>query len=285
MKVTKAIVLEENRDLGDEMRQDSVKWGDFHARATRFFLREQKERIEGAHTQEGAANRAVSEIKVAKREAAQKLKGALKSKYAEGLEEKRQHAEIGRQNAAEQKEAALAVVEERAQQKEAQALYWQMSGTEARHKRRTQHAEVVNRVTEEAQEKAERVRYETRPTVRQEGRVLFQEQRDAAYLKGKEEAEARKIQIEEQKRQHLERQAIKKAEIDEQKLAAAAALEQLVESRRLDALAVKASVERAESRKKTLAEETEQQKRELHDDVLTADKSESMIFGWWLSEK
>lgn len=281
MKHSQAKILESNRSVGEELREDKSAWGEFHEATSDYFLKYQQRRIlQIRHKHEDAMDSVESVIRE-KRASARALREELRTGYQKELAEKEAHAEYGRDNAMQQKAAREQAVVDRYLSKYEQVSKHNELGKQGRDERRTAHGKIVEEMRQEASAQATKVRHETRPSVRQEGRVYFQEQRDALYAASKEEHARNKEAIAAARARHLERQAVKRAEthaLHEQSLEAR---QSLLKSKQREAKEVKERRQVAVAHGKKEEEEARQQRKVMHDTIAKHQKDETTIFNWW----
>jgi len=280
MKSSQLHVIETNVATGDELRSARQAMIDFKQAEADYFFRHQRQQIKRSHHQGVKATLAVEECKAKKSIEARDLKADLQTAYAQQIAEKAAHAAMGRRQLLELKAAHEQRIEQTSVSKHQVADTTRQASQVEKAVRRGEYEEVTANIASAAKMNTARVRHETRREVRQEGRDMFQEQRDAAFRDGKELQQRNREAVAEAKRQHLERQASKRAETKELRAISKAAQRDLVESRKADALAVRKLLVVEGERMRQLDGVGIANRRQLRD-TIHAHEQERVAFKWW----
>ena len=120
---------------------------------------------------------------------------------------------------------------------------------------------------EQAKHQAAQVRFETRPEVRQEGREMFQAQRNATTAEVKQMLEENALKIAQQKNAYLEKQISIKKKVDALKAASLGSREGLRENRKQQATELRSLLEHERARMLELKDAAKQEVAAKHDSV------------------
>ena len=188
------VVQAGNKASGDELQQNREEWLAFKRRKEDRFKATQQERITAIRHERAVAKQNVEAVKQARVVESLQMRAQLdhawevekwrKAKYAQKSRTRALLWRSGRNSKQKQQDR---------EQKAAVAAVTKM-GVDDRHKRREEAKQSHQAVAEVVRQKTERVRFETRPEVRAEGREMFQAQRDAVA------AQARLVHMENQQR-------------------------------------------------------------------------------------
>ena len=162
----------------------------------------------------------------------------------------------------------------------------------ARAERKEETKATVRRQEQAAREYTAKVRYETRPEVRQESSAHFQAQRLAIAKEARSNAERERIGIEMRRQAYLVAANLVRTKVEKLHETARVSREQLAETRKQDADKMRADLNREKQRKQQLESYMSTRTQALHNEIRTwreqsrVPKEEAMqsTWGWWVRE-
>jgi len=269
MTATQGLVQANNQAVADEVkarkREGQVRSEAMRAR----FLQRQQQKNEVTHHQRVETHEAVEHLKDQKRYEGWVQKQKLSEAWDQEVVKKKKFAAKVKKGAALAKKAKEHKAIERVATMAAEDASTSAAG-QLDHVERKERLKAAKRAAaEEAKERTAMVRHATRPEVRQEGRVMFQAQRDAIVAAEKEKQEIDFVKIQEAKQKYLEKQEAMKSKVTALREVARAARGNLEEVRKQQAAHVRHQLEGERRRKAALVEETRQRTQEKHDEVYT----------------
>jgi len=278
MKASQRAHQEDNLDKGKEMRLSNDAWKHFHNAQKEHFLYHQRRKIRHSHSQEMDAAMAVETLKSLKREDGKDMRSDFEDAWLGELDKKRAHAAKGRERVLEAKAAKEVKVHERMIWKSDKAAEASAIAKIERAKRRE-----WTKATQRAEMKAAkaftaRVRHETRPAVRQEGRNMFQMQRDAIVAGERARQKHDRRQIESTKKQFLSDHSSLREEVQRLDAVAKAARGQLAEVRTHAADDFRFKMSKERERKRQVYAAIDHHKKSAHDAIF--DWNTASVFGY-----
>lgn len=282
MKASQSLVQEENWRTAEDIRHESDTGKSASRERGDVFLARQQQRILATQQQQQAALSAVETLKEQKRALGQQQKASFGSAWRREVSKKHAHRETGRSRVLEGKNEKEAKMSVRYSQRRLACEAASARAKSERRERKEESQSTRRKEEQEARAYTARVRYETRPEVRQQGREMFQAQRNATVAQEKRQQEANSQAIDEARRRYLERQVHVRERVAEVKSNAKQMRELLAESRRQDAVEMKGLLGRERARKEMQEKEGHEQRREQREAIYLWNKSNTVEgSGWW----
>ena len=269
MKKTQHAVAENNHQNARQMRDEADVAKNWFQQQQEDFLAEQHKKVLRGHEQARERAIALEDLKQTKRQVGSEMRQKLAKRWKEELIKKREFVEKSHSAVFDARKKKQGLVRTRLQAEREQAIQIGAQAKIARAERREQAKATVKREEQAAKEYTERVRYETRPEVRKEGKDLFQAQRDAIAAEAREKLEEERRQMAVQRERYMNMASGVKARVDEMHASTKAAKERLAEARRQDAATVRATLNAERERKRQHDEESRENKQALHDEIHT----------------
>ena len=196
MKKTQAAVVEDNLLQAAAMRTEAAAAKDWFREQQDEFLKGQHEKVLKGHQQAVERAVALEALKRNKRSVGVEMREQFERKWKDELQRKREFVEKSHSVVFDARKKKQVAVKARKQYEQEQALAIGEAAKIARAERREQTKATVRKQEKEARDYTSRVRYETRPAVRQESSDLFQRQRNeiAEELRQRHEMERQEVQ-------------------------------------------------------------------------------------------
>jgi len=249
MKATQGLVQAANAELATEMKRELSEAHEWRMSLNDKFLARQSERIEKSRQQKEETTYAVEQLKYKKRYEGWEMKSEMKKAWQEAQTAKSTFAQTAnkRVHSAKKRKARMTSMRHRELAEHSMAA---SVATKVERSQRREQALSTKRSEEQlAKEYAAQVRYETRPEVRQEGRDMFQAQRNATTASVKRMQEENASKIAQQKQAYLEKQEMIKAKVESMHAVARASRGDLVEERKQKAAEMRRHLEAERARK------------------------------------
>jgi len=276
MKATQGQVQALNREVADTVKVAKSEGKRRQEAMRQRFLNRQQQKIEVTHMQKGDVVEAVEFLKDQKRfEGWQNKQKIIHAWEAEKVK-KEKFAKKANKRVSEFRKNKAREREERNANELLKDQGVAASGLADRMQRKEQALETKRAETAQAKGRAAQVKYETRPEVRQEGRDMFQEQRDAIAAAEKEKREEDMRKIQSRKSDYLKKQAAMKAKVDDMHQVAREARETLEETRKQQAAMLRSHLDAHRRRKEEIMENHRQGTKEKHDGIYAWHKSGMM---------
>jgi len=256
-----------NQSMGDDMREQSRQLRSVHASRDEAFLQKQHLRAATIQAQDAQIAAAISSCKAAKHSLNVSMREDYQKAWTQELENKRQLAADAK--------ARHSAEERFDEERRGRTIAKREAGRSRffRKERKIDAARIKDLEADKRARKAvtmmhtDQVREETRPEVRQEGRDMFQAQRDAMGEAGRQMHREQMRQVEESKHHFLEKHDQLADTMKEQRIMTVHAREALLKARKADADAVKVRSKYELERKQLMQEEGHLQRQAAHDSV------------------
>ncbi len=267
MKATQGLVQAANAELASEMKTEFSVAQQRAAELQERFLARQQARIEKAREQQEQTAHAVELLKYQKRYEGWEMKTEMKAAWQEEQVKKAKFAASANKRVTSAKKRKARQTSARHKEAQEHSMAASIASKVERSQRREQALSTKRAEEQAAQEYAAQVRYETRPEVRQEGREMFQAQRNATTAEVKRMQEENASKIAKQKQAYLAKQEAMKAKVEAMHAVARGSREGLLESRKQQAAVVRSQLDRERARKLELDRQAIEEVKEKRDAV------------------
>jgi hypothetical protein len=237
------------------------------------FLAGQHEKVEKGHREAVERVEAVEALKRMKREIGSVMRKELENKWRDELAAKRERVAVSHSAVFEKRKAKQGKVRARLNAERENAIAIGEAAKVERATRREKNTATVRRELEAAKTYTARVRYETRPEVREEGRDLYQAMRDDVAEEARKKLENDRALRNKKMEAYLARADAVKQRVETLRESSKASRENLVRQRSQSAKTMRNDLGRKANAKAMLDEEMRQQKKSVHDDILTWSKT------------
>ena len=273
MKATQVSVQAANAELAAEMKRELEECKEWKMGMKEQFLEQQADRIERARIQQEQTAHAVELLKYHKRHEGWEMKTELKKAWTERQQQEVQFAAKAAQVVVKAKKRKAKQTTARHKEAAEHSMAASIASKVERSQRREHALSTKRREEQDAKDFAAQVRYETRPEVRQEGREMFQAQRNASTAQVKEATGANSKKIAAQKEAYLKRQETMKAKVEEMHVESRHSRDALTEEKRQKAAEMRSQLEAERRRKERLAADKEREVREKRDAIYVWNKA------------
>ena len=256
------VVQADNKLTAEEMRGEEQSRRAFAEEQRARFLAKQQERIREIRAHERQGNKAAEQLKVAKREVGTQMVQGIKAAYQYKQQKEAYDAYQKASKVARAKRTQQHKKSARRRASEAAALHHEHS--EARARRKEESLATKRLEYKELHAQTAKVRHETRPEVRQEGRDMFQRQRDTAAATVADATAENLDRIAFAREQFVRDSEEKRQQVLETDMQARQARTQLAAERRRDADEVRRKLAAERERKRQLGDESRQSTQEQH---------------------
>lgn len=267
MKATQALVQATNAELHNEMKSELSVAQQRAKKLEARFLAKQQVRVEQAKKQQEETNHAVELLKYQKRYQGWEMKTEIKQKWELEQVKKAKFAEKANKRATSFKKRKARATTQRHKEQHDISIAASIASKVERSQRREESLSTKRAQEEQAKHQAAQVRFETRPEVRQEGREMFQAQRNATTAEVKQMLEENALKIAQQKNAYLEKQISIKKKVDALKAASLGSREGLRENRKQQATELRSLLEHERARMLELKDAAKQEVAAKHDSV------------------
>ena len=267
VKQTVAEHQEENWKSAQQIREQAAVAGQIKAERTALFHDRLRRRIHETQRQRNESASAVEALKEEKRMMGSQMKQSFEDAWEQEGERRVAHAARGRRRVIAAKEAKEAKTLSRYAQKRRASIAASMKGRNERMARKERAKSTVLKEAAEAKAYTARVRYETRPDVRKEGRDMFQAQRDALVAAEKQQQVYDAWKIDRQRARYLKQQKEVKDKVGALHVSAKHARDSLADARKQEAAEMKSLLQREKERKETLKSEWDATKKGMRDEI------------------
>jgi len=267
MKATQGLIQQSNSELASEMKrqtEEALAWRDEQKQR---FLEKQQAKIVQAKHDLLATQHAVELLKYQKRYEGWEMKTEMKTAFHEEQVRKTKFAAAANKKVVSAKKRKARQTTARHKEAAEHSMAASVASKVERSQRREKALSTKREEEHAAHEYAAQVRYETRPEVRQEGRDMFQAQRNATTLEVKRMQEENASKIAVQKQAYLEKQLAMKAQVESMHATAQASRESLKEVRKQDAEAMRVLLHDERLRKQQLEEAAIEEVKQKRDAV------------------
>lgn len=267
MKATQALVQAANAELHNEMKTELTVAQQRAKKLEARFLAKQQVRVEQAKKQQEETNHAVELLKYQKRYQGWEMKTEIKQKWELEQVKKAKFAEKANKRATSFKKRKARATTQRHKEQHDISIAASIASKVERSQRREESLSTKRAQEDQAKHQAAQVRFETRPEVRQEGREMFQAQRNATTAEVKQMLEENALKIAQQKNAYLEKQISIKKKVDALKAASLGSREGLRENRKQQATELRSLLEHERARMLELKDAAKQEVAAKHDSV------------------
>lgn len=267
MKATQALVQAANAELHNEMKTELTVAQQRAKKLEARFLAKQQVRVEQAKKQQEETNHAVELLKYQKRYQGWEMKTEIKQKWELEQVKKAKFAEKANNRATSFKKRKARATTQRHKEQHDLSIAASIASKVERSQRREESLSTKRAQEDQAKHQAAQVRFETRPEVRQEGREMFQAQRNATTAEVKQMLEENALKIAQQKQAYLEKQISIKHKVDALKAASHGSREGLRENRKQQATELRSLLEHERARMLELKDAAKQEVAAKHDSV------------------
>jgi hypothetical protein len=267
MKATQALVQATNAELHNEMKSELSVAQQRAKKLEARFLAKQQVRVEQAKKQQEETNHAVELLKYQKRYQGWEMKTEIKQKWELEQVKKAKFAEKANKRATSFKKRKARATTQRHKEQHDISIAASIASKVERSQRREESLSTKRAQEEQAKHQAAQVRFETRPEVRQEGREMFQAQRNATTAEVKQMLEENALKIAQQKQAYLAKQVSIKNKVDALKAASLGSREGLRENRKQQATELRSLLEHERARMLELKDAAKQEVAAKHDSV------------------
>jgi hypothetical protein len=267
MKATQALVQAANAELHNEMKTELTVAQQRAKKLEARFLAKQQVRVEQAKKQQEETNHAVELLKYQKRYQGWEMKTEIKQKWELEQVKKAKFAEKANKRATSFKKRKARATTQRHKEQHDLSIAASIASKVERSQRREESLSTKRAQEDQAKHQAAQVRFETRPEVRQEGREMFQAQRNATTAEVKQMLEENALKIAQQKNAYLEKQISIKKKVDALKAASLGSREGLRENRKQQATELRSLLEHERARMLELKDAAKQEVAAKHNSV------------------
>ena len=289
MKWTQYAIGEAKHQTAQQMRTEAAVARDHANEQQQRFLQGQHAKVLKGHLQAVERVEALEELQRNKRFEGLQMRSQLEHKISRAQRKQREWVESSHAavyNARKKKQGA---VKARLQEERVQAVATVEAAKIARAQRKEQTKATVRRQEQAAREYTAKVRYETRPEVRQESSAHFEAQRKAVARQQRQRAEHAKQAVATKRQEYLDAANKMRSHVGELHAHARSSREHLHEIRRQDADRVRARLDAERHRKAELEASHQQTTRALHQEIRswkeksTVPEQEAVksSWGWW----
>lgn len=268
LKKTQQAVVEVNLQEAADMRAEQAAKKEWFRQQREEFLEAQREKVEKGKQQTIERAEAIDALKKVKREVGSVIKQRLEHKWQEEIVRKKAFVEKSHGVVFEARKKKQKAVTDRKKYERENAIAIGEAAKALRAERREEAKATVRLQEQAARDFTARVRYETRPEVRQESSSLFQHQRDAAAEAARQKQEIERAQVKEQRAAYLQMASQVKDKVAGLHAASKASQLALKESRKTDAWQVRSSLDDEYQRKMRNEEQSRQNRQYMHDQIL-----------------
>lgn len=197
------------------------------------------------------------------------MKVALEEKLADERERKKSYVEARHHKVFQERSKKQAAERDRIKAKTDNAIAIGLAAQKARAERKEETKATVRREEQAAKDYAAKVRYETRPEVREEGASFFQALRTEAAENARQKAQVEREDVLRARDAYQQMASKVKSSVDELHAASHASRAELLEKRRSDAYDLKERLNAERERKKEIDAWNAERKKSLHAEVHT----------------
>ena len=273
MWATQGMVQAANRSSAEEVKEQAEAGQARKAEMKQRFLERQQRNVKVAKQQHEMRAHAVELLKHQKRYEGWEMKVKHSRMQEEEKQKKKDFAASANARAGQAKLRKAKLTKERHEEAEAQGAATVAAAKAARAQRREQAKATQRAEAQEAKEYTAKVRYETRREVREEGKIMFQEQRDAIVAAEKRKQEVDAMAIADARARYLERQQGLKAKVEELHYVAKVSRLSLIDERREQAAEMRYQKQMEAQRAHEREAMTMNEKRSMRDQVVSWQKN------------
>lgn len=243
-----------------------------HAR----FLAAQQQKVEDARQQEARKKQQEELLKYQKRYASWEMKVKQHAMEEEEERKKQQYASSANKRATSAKKRRAKAQRERHEEAAEQSAAASAAAKEERANRREQAKAAQRAEVEKARQYTAQVRHDTRRELREEGKVMFQAQRDAIAAEEKKKQELDAKAIEETRQRYLQHKQELKSKVESLHSAAKHARDRIDEQKKQDAAGIRSQLDMERARKERERQAALAAKKGMRDEIF-AWKKEAII--------
>lgn len=179
IKRSQLFVAQSNHAAAEAVRQQTAAYSEFDEERRAYLLSKQRQRIRSFHKQRKDAKKSVATTQKVNNDTMKQMRSDAEDRHAADIRSKTRYAAKGRQNVLDEKEEQAQSTITRHKNALKAAEEQRQAHAKHRHDLMAQVRAMTAAKEADAKDAADRVRYETRFAVRQEGVALFQSFRNA----------------------------------------------------------------------------------------------------------
>ena len=269
MKKTQADVVEANLNQAATMRAEAEAAKNWFEKQQREFLEGQYEKVLRGHEQAVVKAEALELLKRKKRNMGTTMRAHLERKWSEEKQRKKDFVERSHSVVFEARKKKQVAVRARKLAEQEHAIQIGEAAKILRAERKEQAKATVREQEIAAREYTARIRYETRPEVREESHDLFQQQRNAAAEAARKKLDKERRDVMKQREKYLDSASQVKSHVAALHRSTQRSRDNLAETRRQEAQQLRQALEAERQRKAKLEEARKQEKKSMHDEIKT----------------
>ena len=269
MKKTQADVVEANLNQAATMRAEAEAAKNWFEQQQREFLEGQHEKVLRGHEQAVVKAEALELLKRKKRNMGTTMRAHLERKWSEEKQRKKDFVERSHSVVFEARKKKQVAVRARKLAEQEHAIQIGEAAKILRAERKEQAKATVREQEIAAREYTARIRYETRPEVREESHDLFQQQRNAAAEAARKKLDKERRDVMKQREKYLDSASQVKSHVAALHRSTQRSRDNLAETRRQEAQQLRQALEAERQRKAKLEEARKQEKKSMHDEIKT----------------
>ena len=273
MKKTQGEVQAVNREQAADMRNEANAAKNWFLEQQEQFLAVQHEKVLRGHQQAVERVEAIEALKQVKRQMGSEMRKELEKKMQEEVQKKREFVAACHNTVFDARKKKQSAVRARFQAERENAIAIGEAAKKSRAENKEKAKATVRREEQAAKDFTARVRYETRPEVRQVGASMFQAQRDGIAEAARQKAEADAAAMKAAQQAYLAAADQVKERVERLHASTKASRQSLKEARRQGAADLRANLEAERQRKKEIERQTQQTKQLVHDEIHTWSKT------------